>query len=162
MVNPEKVTIIKDLISETLKKMTFEDFEINERTETGLNGESVAFNIKARESDLLIGQYGINLRALQHLLRAMARKKIEDKISFSVDINNYYQQKIDSLAQIAKSAARQAIETKRPAVLRPMGAYERRIVHMTLAENTEVKTESIGEGEERKVVIKPVGSIESA
>ena len=42
-----------------------------------------------------------------------------------------------------------------------MTAYERRIIHLALAENDQVQTESIGEGEERKVVIKPVGNIES-
>ena len=58
------------------------------------------------------------------------------------------------------SLARQAISDKRPVVLRAMSAYERGIVHMELAGNEQVKTESIGEGEERKVVIKPIGSIE--
>jgi spoIIIJ-associated protein len=160
MMKPENTEMIKKLISETLQRMTFEDFNLGVREETGPNGENIVFNIESSESDLLIGQYGANLRALQHIIRAMARKKTEDKLSFSVDVNNYHCQKMNSLLELARNMASQVISDKRPVVLRPMNAYERRIVHMELAENERVKTESIGEGEERKVVIKPVGSIE--
>ena len=66
------------------------------------------------------------------------------------------------MEELAQSLARQAITEKRPVVLRPMSAYERRVVHVTLAENSQIKTESIGEGEDRKVVIKPVGDIEQS
>ena len=160
MMKPENAEILKKIISETLEKMTFKGFDLGVREEVELNGENIIFNIKSDESDLLIGQYGANLRALQHLIRAMARKKIEDRLSFSVDVNDYYRQKMSSLLELARSMASQAISDKRPVVLRPMNAYERRIVHMELAENERVKTESIGDGEERKVVIKPIGSIE--
>lgn len=152
--------MLKNLIKETLEKMTFSDFSIGIREEAGPDGENKVFNIGSRESDLLIGQYGVNLRALQHVLRAMARKKTEEKLKFSVDVNDYNRSKIGSLEDLARSMARQTINDKRPAVLRPMTAYERRIVHLALAENDQVRTESIGEGEERKVVIKPIGNIE--
>jgi spoIIIJ-associated protein len=160
MMKPENTEMLKKLISETLEKMTFKDFSLGVREESGPGGENIVFNIESGESDLLIGQYGANLRALQHLLRAMARKKAEDRLSFSVDVNNYNCQKMNSLLELARSMASQVISDKRPVVLRPMNAYERRIIHMELAENERIKTESVGEGEERKVVIKPVGSIE--
>lgn len=157
---PENVEILKKLISETLEKMTFSDFTLGIREEAGPDGENVIFNIGTKESDLLIGQHGANLRSLQHVLRAMARKISEEKLRFSVDVNDYRREKLGSLTELARSLARQAIADQRPVVLRPMSAYERRIVHLELAENGQVKTESIGEGEERKVVIKPIGSIE--
>jgi len=90
----------------------------------------------------------------------MARRKMEEKKNFSIDVNDYSRQKINSLGDLARNMARQAISDKRPVVLRPMSAYERRIVHMELAGNDQVKTESIGEGEERKIVIKPIGNLE--
>lgn len=152
--------MIKNLIEETLEKMTFSDFSLEVREESGPDGDNVVFNVGTRESDILIGQHGANLFSLQHLLRAMARKKTDERLAFSVDVNGYRRQKMESLAELARGLARQAIVDKRPTVLRPMGAYERRIVHMELAGNDQVKTESIGEGEERKVVIKPVGSVE--
>lgn len=162
MTNPENIEAVKNLIDEALKKMGFSDFSLGVREESGPDGENLIFNIGTQESDLLIGQYGINLRALQHVVRAMARKKTEERLRFSVDVNDYRKQKIGSLEELAKSLARQAIIEKRPVIMRPMSAYERRIVHMALSGNSQIKTESIGEGEERKVVIKPVGSLENA
>jgi spoIIIJ-associated protein len=158
---PENIEMLKKLAEETLHKMTFSDFSLGIREETGPDGESIVFNVATKESDLLIGQYGANLRALQHIVRAIARKKTEERLNFSIDVNDYRRQKTESIIEMARSFARQAITDKRPVVLRPMGAYERRIVHMELAGNDQVKTESIGEGEERKVVIKPVGNIEN-
>lgn len=157
---PENVEMLKNLIEETLGKMTFSDFTLDMREEAGQNGENLVFNINSRESDILIGQYGVNLRALQHILRAMARKKTEEKLKFSVDVNDYSKSKISSLEDLAGSMARQAINDKRPVILRPMTAYERRIIHLSLSENNQVQTESIGEGDERKVVIRPIGNIE--
>lgn len=156
----ENIEMLKKLIGETLEKMTFSEFTLGTREEAGPDGENIVFNILTRDSDLLIGQHGVNLRSLQHVLRAMARKITEDKLRFSVDVNDYHRGKLDSIMELARNLARQAIADRRPVVLRPMSAYERRIVHMELAGNDQVKTESIGEEEERKVVIRPVGSIE--
>lgn len=153
--------MLKKLVGETLEKMTFSGFTLGARIEEAPGGENVVFNVETHESDLLIGQYGVNLQSLQHVLRAMARKKTDERLNFSVDVNNYRRQKKESLVQLARSFARQAVADGRPVILRPMSAYERRIVHMELAGDEQVKTESIGEGEERKVIIKPVGSIET-
>jgi spoIIIJ-associated protein len=161
MTKPENIEMIKKLTEETLKKMTFDDFTLSVREETGLDGENLIINIETSDSDLLIGQYGANLRSLQHILRAMARKKNNERLHFSIDANNYRKQKISSLEELAQNLAQQAILEKRSIFLRPMSAYERRVVHLTLSENHQVKTESVGEGEERKVVIRPIGNIES-
>ena len=160
MTKSENVEMLKGLIEETLKKMSFNEFTLGVREETGPDGENLIFNIETKESDLLIGQYGVNLRSLQHILRAMARKKNDEKLHFSIDVNDYRKQKISSLEELAQSLARQAIIEKRPVVLRPMSAYERRVVHVALSENNQIRTESIGEGDDRKVVIRPIGSLE--
>ena len=75
MAKPENIEMLKKLVEETLGKMTFSDFSLDVRDEAGSDGENIVFNISSRESDLLIGQYGVNLRALQHIIRAIARKK---------------------------------------------------------------------------------------
>jgi len=108
----------------------------------------------------LIGQYGVTLAALQHILRLLVRRRTEEKLKFLLDINRYLQAKTDSIADTAVEAAVQAINEKKPVVLRPMSAYERRLVHIALAGNENVKTESVGTGEDRKVVIRPVGEME--
>lgn len=162
MAKPENIEMLKNLIQETLEKMTFLDFTIGVEEESVSAGENVYFNIGSQESDLLIGQHGANLRAFQHIIRAIARKKTDEKLRFSIDVNNYRKEKEGSLEELARALAKQAADEKRPIVMRPMSAYERRLVHLALSEIAEVQTESIGEGEERKVVIKPIGNIEQS
>jgi len=160
MNSQEKEELLKKITGEVLRKMTFNDFEIGVESKTDAEGENFVINIETAESNLLIGQYGATLAALQHILRLLARRQTEEKFKFLADVNHYLQAKTDSLAEIAREAAGQAIRDKKPVVLRPMSSYERRLVHMELAGNENVKTESIGEGEDRKVVIRPIGELE--
>ncbi|MDD3487048.1 MAG: hypothetical protein PHF35_01555 [Candidatus Moranbacteria bacterium] len=160
MNSQEKAEMLEKITEETLEKMTFRDFKINLQVEGGEDGENFFVNIETPESNLLIGQYGITLSALQHILRLLVRRRTEERFKFLVDVNNYLQQKTGSIAEIAVEAAKQAINERKPVVLRPMSAYERRLVHLELSGNENVKTESIGEGENRKVVVRPVGDLE--
>lgn len=160
MTNQEKSELLTNSTKELLEKMTFGDFEISVAEENNADGENMIVNIETPESNLLIGQYGTTLKAFQHILRLMVRRQTEDKFKFLLDVNGYLRQKTESLSEVAKSAARQAISEMKPVVLRPMSAYERRLVHLELDGNENIRTESIGEGEDRKVVIKPVGDLE--
>ena len=160
MDSQEKEALLKKITTEVLQKMTFENFEISVACKSDADGENFVVNIETAESNLLIGQYGVTLAALQHILRLLARRQTEERFRFLADVNHYLQAKTDSLAELAIESAKQVIRDKKPVVLRPMGAYERRLVHLELAGNENVKTESIGEGEERKVVIRPVGELE--
>ncbi|NTW13852.1 MAG: hypothetical protein HGA31_02350 [Candidatus Moranbacteria bacterium] len=78
-----------------------------------------------------------------------------DYETFSVDVNDYWKDKIRLLRRDAEEAAHQVIASGRPVQLRPMFSYERKIVHSVLADNERVETESSGRGEERKVIVKP-------
>jgi spoIIIJ-associated protein len=150
---------IKKTIGELVEKMGFKP-KIEIEKEKDKDQENIICNIIVEEdSHLLIGQYGINLQALQHIARLLIRKEVEEKIKFILDVNSYRQQKNQSVIEQAKVAAEQAINEGRAIVLRPMSAYERRIIHIELANNPEVVTESIGEGEGRKVVVKPAKKI---
>ena len=160
MDSQEKEVLLKKIAAEVLQKMTFENFEISVASKSDAEGENFVINIETPESNLLIGQYGVTLSALQHTLRLLVRRQTEERFRFLADVNHYLQAKTDSLAELAIESAKQAIRDKKPVVLRPMSAYERRLVHLELAGNENVKTESIGEGEDRKVVIRPVGELE--
>jgi spoIIIJ-associated protein len=155
----KNLEIAKSIIQELLEQMGFQaELEIGKFAED--NQENIICNIKVSEdSNLLIGQYGVNLQSLQHIARLLVRKKIEDKFNFILDINSYRQEKNQSVVEQAQSAAEQALSEGRAIILKPMTSYERRIVHMELAKNDKVKTESIGEGEERKVIVKPANLI---
>ena len=151
-------SLMKSVITDLLERMGF-SFEID--VEKGLEEgkEDIIYNIRTEESNFLIGQYGMNLQALQHIARILVRKKTEERVNFVLDVNSYKKNKNVSIAALAKSSAEQAVQEKKPIILRPMSPYERRLVHMELSKNPEITTESIGEGEERKVVIKPVDMI---
>jgi len=152
--------IIKATVRELVEKMGFAaEVQIKEETSAGEEGETIICNIQTEDSNFLIGQYGVNLQSLQHIARLLARKKTEEKFNFIVDVNSYRQEKNGSIEKMAREMAEQALREKRAVALRPMTPYERRIVHLELSKNLEIKTESVGEGEDRKVVIKPVDLI---
>ena len=155
----KNLKLIQETVEEILAKAGFAvKTEISTNTEGG--EENVTCNVIATEnSNFLIGEYGSNLQALQHLIRLIVRKKTDDKIKFVLDVNSYRQEKNQAVIEMAQSAAEEAIREGRSIILRPMSAYERRLVHMALAQNEGVVTESVGEGESRKVVVKPANAV---
>lgn len=151
--------IIQESIKELMEKAGFPaEIEIEEANQEDQDG--IICNVKTTEdSNLLIGQYGVNLQAFQHISRLVVRKKISDKVNFTLDVNSYRDQKNQSIIEQAKEAARQAINEGRVIIMKPMSAYERRLVHMELSKNDKIATESVGEGENRKILVKPVNLI---
>jgi spoIIIJ-associated protein len=104
----------------------------------------------------------MNLAALQHLVRAVANKKLgQNFVNFIVDVNNYRANRLNLLKEMALSFAKEVAENHQTETLEPMSAYERRIIHVTLSDYPGVKTESQGEGEERRIVIKPANDSSS-
>lgn len=94
------------------------------------------------------------VEAMNHLLQMIAKKN-EAKPIF-LDINNYRHEREGLIAELARAAAKKAASTKQDVALPAMNSYERRIVHVELAVHPNVRTESIGEGKERYIVIKPI------
>jgi len=121
----------------------------------GRDVTTFSITVDKRDSKILIGQHGVALFSLQHLLQTIARRKFTDVSDFTVDVNRYWKEKRELLRRDAEEAARVAVSTGRPVPMRPMFSYERKIIHAVLAENDHVETGSIGSGEERKVVVKP-------
>ncbi len=144
--------VIKDIISQILKKMNFEGDVFIEDSDK----DEISANIQTKEASFLIGQSGVNLDALQHVARVLANKKSETPIQFVLDVNSYKKQRTDALKELAKNVAEQTLTERVAITLRPMSAYERRVVHLALFEHPQIKTESIGEDPERRVVVKPI------
>ncbi len=127
---------------------------------TGLDF-SVDADVEGKRVSILIHDEGIVarflpelMRDLDHLVRLMAKKMQLDRVV--VDVNNYKKERERLLTELAKAAARKALLEKKEIILPAMNAYERRLVHVELATRPDIKTESIGEGESRQVVIKPI------
>jgi len=155
-----KIDKIRALIKETIEKMGFscQEVEFEQQNNPEQGEETLILNIKTPDSSFLIGQYGANLQSLQHI-RVLVREKLEERTSFVLDVNSYRQEKNAAVILLAKELAEQSLREKRAVVMRPMSPYERRLVHMEFSGNDQVTTESIGEGEERKIVIKPLNLV---
>lgn len=151
----DQVLKIKELIEAFLSKMTAEgSVEVLEKT------DSFYFVIKTKEAGILIGDKGQNLLAINHLIKKMAEKVTRDSgqepIRFILDVNDYQTKKIEELKNEARMQAQRVRYFKKDIVMEPMNAYERRIVHAVLTEYPDIKTESTGEGLDRRVVIKTI------
>lgn len=104
---------------------------------------------------LMIGRRGETLRSVQFMVNLLASRRVQKWPQIVVDVGNYRQRRQESLEALARRMAERVRQTHRPLMLEPMGAYERRIVHLTLRSDVTVYTESTGEGENRKIVIYP-------
>jgi len=151
MLNPENIETIKKTAKDLLEKTTFE-IEIEVLPEE--NG-TIPINLKTEEPQILIGEGGQTLNEIQHLLKAILRKKIKEPFYINLDINDYKKKKTEYLKEMARLTADEVSLTKKEKSLAAMPAYERRIIHLELSQRSDVVSESIGEEPERKIVIKP-------
>ncbi len=102
---------------------------------------------------ILIGRRGENLTALQYITNLIVSKRTDSNVRVVVDVEHYLVRRYESLRGLALRMADRVKQSHSSITLEPMPPHERRIVHMTLADNPSVSTVSIGEGEERRVVI---------
>lgn len=119
-----------------------------EQTEAGLN-----VNITNAELGYLIGYRGETLYAIQNILSAIAGKQIDNKVRVILDIEGYKAKRQKTLEDLAQKVAKTVINTRKSVTLEPMMAYERKIIHTKLQNNSKVETKSIGEEPRRRVVI---------
>ena len=119
--------------------------------EGGLQAE-----IHGGDSGKLIGRGGRTLAALEYLTNAVVnRDESAPHVRVSVDVGGYKARRDERLRGVALKAAARARKTGFAVELEPMSAAERRVIHMTLADNSAVESESSGEGKARRVVVKP-------
>jgi len=148
----DNLEIVKQIITDLLNKIGFEaKIEIDSSDQN-----NIIVNIQTEQAGFLIGQSGSNLNALQHISRILVNKKNSQPIQFILDVNNYRRHRLELLRELAQNMAKQALSKKVSLILHPMSAYERRIIHLSLADNPKINTESTGEEPKRRIVIKPV------
>lgn len=119
------------------------------------DGAEIYFLIESDENALLIGREGRTLIGLQYLLRNYLSTFIDGHQVISLDIGNYHENRKRQLEILATKTAKEVAKTRIPVKLDPMNAYDRRIVHTKLSDWRDVYTESEGEGDQRRLVIKP-------
>ncbi|HHJ06649.1 MAG TPA: protein jag [Anaerolineae bacterium] len=115
----------------------------------------LTLDITGADLGLLIGRKGETLRALQFVMRQILSKEAGRWVPVVVDVESYLVRRRKSLQQLADRMADRVVFSGRKVALEPMPAQERRIVHIQLRNHQHVYTNSVGEGERRKVVILP-------
>ncbi|MEE8471068.1 MAG: R3H domain-containing nucleic acid-binding protein, partial [Dehalococcoidia bacterium] len=102
---------------------------------------------------ILIGRRGETLSAVQYLVNLIVSRQMKAWAGIVVDVEGYRQRRYESLRFLARRVADRVRSTGRSVTLEPMPPNERRIIHLELHDSSEVTTESMGQGEGRKVSI---------
>ena len=117
--------------------------------------DRLVFSISGGDSGVLIGKRGQTLEAIQYLLEKMINKKSTNRVRVLVDVEGYLDKRKSNLQLMAARMAEKAKRTKKPVTVGQMNAHDRRIVHIHLKDESGVRTQSIGEGYYRKLMIFP-------
>jgi spoIIIJ-associated protein len=145
----------KEMI-ESLVKLMGVKLDAVEIVEDGITNRTI-FVIRSTESGLLIGDRGDNFQALTHLIKRMVCKGDESVSSqFAIDVNDYQSSMVEGIKMKAVMLANRVRDLKSDVEMEPMSSYERLVVHGALTDQPGIKTESVGIGRERRVVIKYV------
>jgi spoIIIJ-associated protein len=121
----------------------------------GEASDVIALDVSGDDLGILIGRRGQTLSSLQYIVRLIVANQAKARVPVVIDVEGYKQRRYEALQALAHRMAEQVKARKRPFALEPMPAYERRIIHLALADDPDVATESVGDGEARKVVITP-------
>lgn len=151
-------TVATKYLSDLLALMGIEA-EITSRMSTDLVEEGErpvpVLDITGKDLGILIGRRSETLRALQYMVRLMVSKHTRSWQPIIVDVESYRVRRRRSIRQMAKRMAERAVATHKKVVMEAMPAYERRIVHITLKDDPQVFTKSVGSDDNRKVTIIP-------
>ena len=150
---------LSDILDNLLGMLLLEgSYEIEE------TDEGFLVSIETKDAGRLIGARGESLDALQLLVNQMVVKKVgfpakgelaSGQKRVIIDVAGWKKQKEDELKRSAQSWGKQVLDTGKEMELEPLSAWQRRIVHMTISEMEGVESESVGEGRDRHIVIKP-------
>ncbi|HLD24880.1 MAG TPA: R3H domain-containing nucleic acid-binding protein [Patescibacteria group bacterium] len=147
----EDTKIVQSTAEELLQKLEIAGSVSVSTDETG----AFRVNIDTEETGLLIGHHGKTLESLQLILGIMVSKKLDRWVKAYVNVGDYREKREEALMHIAQRAAERALALGRSVELTRLSPAERRIIHLTLSGDERIATESIGEGDERVLLVKP-------
>jgi spoIIIJ-associated protein len=159
-VDSEEVQVAADYLRELLKLLDIDTDVVVREPETaadGLGRASAVLDIEGEDMGLLIGRRGATLTAIQYLVNLAVTHKTDSRVLVTVDVEHYHRRREETLRNLANRMADRVRRSRRPMTLEPMPANERRIIHLALSNDSAVQTGSVGQGDERKVVIRPRG-----
>ncbi len=153
----EALRVTKDTVSELLLRMGMEaEIQAHWGEATTPSGiRPLLIDVRGKDLSILIGRRGETLTALQYITRLIVGKELRKPIAVVIDVEGYRARREQQLRRLARRMAQQTVERGRTMSLEPMPANERRIIHIELRDHEQVITESVGEGDKRKVTIIP-------
>lgn len=153
----EEGELAKEVVSQLLDLMGVKaSIDLQETEPDELTGKKLPLvSINGNDLGVLIGSRGETLDALQYISRLMIGHQLHRRASFVIDVEGYRERREQALSRLAERMANKAVKRGSPITLEAMPAYERRIIHMALRDSDEVRTESTGEGNRRRVRIYP-------
>lgn len=117
--------------------------------------EAYVVSIDAKDNNaLLIGKHGNTLSALEYIIYILVSKDLEEEKRILIEVGGYREEREAYLADLAGRLRDEVIETGVEKTVRGLKPWERRHIHMTLAEDADVTTESTGEDRDRVLIIK--------
>ncbi len=148
-----KSAIEKTIIDKLTELLSF--FNLTATIDSEMENGILRLSVQTNNDELFIGRTADPLLALQHLLRVMFKQELtQGEASLILNIGDFQNQQRATLEAIANRAIEEVHANSQPSYLRPMSSYERRIVHMVLADHPEVTSESEGEGPSRRIVVR--------
>lgn len=119
------------------------------------DGDRILFNVNGGNAAVLIGKKGQTLEAIQYLVEKAVNKHSESRIRIQVDIEGYLKKRRKNLQSMAERLAQKAKKMGKPITIGQLNAHDRRIIHLTLKDDHSVRTQSMGDGFYRKLVVFP-------
>lgn len=153
-----EVEVAQGALLELLAFLGMDEVQVNVRRAEPAPDEGeppLVLDVRGPGTDVLIGYRGETLAALQRITRLIVGREMAGRVRLVVDVDGFKARREKSLRRLARRMAEQAVRTDRTAVLEPMPPHERRIIHITLRDHPQVTTQSVGEGDRRKVTIIP-------
>ena len=154
----EDAEVGRVVLAELLEKMSVRANVEVRRAQSSGDGESAPWLLDVTGSgdlSMLIGRRGETLASLQYVTRLITSRELQRRANIVVDVGGYKARRTSKLHDLAQRMADQAVRQQRTVTLEPMPPYERRIIHLALRSRNDVTTQSVGEGQARKVTIVP-------
>ncbi|MCL1889083.1 MAG: Jag N-terminal domain-containing protein [Desulfovibrionaceae bacterium] len=147
--------LLRETVLEAVRKLTF-PIVGDCSASLEISGGKARVRLEEMENcGLLIGREGQTLAALRYLVGSIASRRLNAQVRVQIDAGDYQERQEEKLQALALALAERVKETKIPRSTKPMGAYQRRIIHLALQADPEVKTYSKSEGRLKRVIIAP-------
>jgi len=149
----DTVAMASEMLATLLNQMGIHARVESQPDDASESPNAFVLNIIGDDLGVLIGRRGETLRDLEYVMRLMVAQKTGKPAKLSVDVEGYRIRRERVLRELAKRMADRVTTSRQPITLEAMPPNERRIIHLTLRDHPNVRTNSIGEGEHRRVMI---------